>query len=305
MKNRHSVSIGIAAYNCQDNIFLLLKSLLNQKIIERTEQVIVYSDASQDKTIEEAKKVKSKKIAVIDSKKRQGFAHTVEMLLGLNKSDIIILLNDDIKIIDRHFIEKILDSFIDKKVGLVSANPQPIKPQTFIEKGANSAFRVYEKMRYTIKGGDNEFTCDGKVLALSKPFIKSLSIPKNYKQIGNTDSFLYFSCLANGFEYKHAKKAVVKFKLPSNLKDYISLTVRNNTDPYILKGRFGKVVEMEYKKPKLAFYYFGMIEFIKNPIGAFFIFIVGLFVRYKAKQVQNNFNPTWDLVKSTKNLNHA
>ena len=305
MKNRLSVSIGIAAYNCEDNIFLLLKSLLMQKIIGKVDQIIVYSDAGQDQTVEVAKKVKGKKIKVIDAKKRQGFAHAVEMLLRLNKSDIIILLNDDIKISDSHFIEKISNAFTDKRIGLVTANPQPMRPQAFIEKAANSAFRVYEKMRYTIRGGNNEFTCDGKVLALSKPFIKSLRMPKNYEQIGNTDSFLYFSCLANGFKYKHVKNAVVKFKLPSNLKDYISLTVRNNTDPYILKGRFGKAVEMEYKKPKLAFYYFGLIEFIKNPIGSIPIFIIGLYVRYKARQIQKAFNPTWDLVKSTKNLNHV
>lgn len=305
MKNQHSISVGIAAYNCQDNIFLLLKSLLSQKIISSVDQIIVYSDASQDQTVEEARKVKGKKIKVIAAKKRQGFAHAVEKLLSLNKSEVIILLNDDIKITDSHFIEKISKAFVDKRVGLASANPQPMRPQTFIEKAANSAFRVYEKMRYTIRNGNNEFTCDGKILALSKPFIKSLNMPKNYEQIGNADSFLYFSCLANGFKYKHIKNAVVQFKLPSNLKDYLSLTVRNNTDPYILKRKFGKVVEIEYKKPKLAFYYFGMIEFFKNPTGAILIFIIGLYVRYKAKQVQKAFNPTWDIVLSTKNLNHA
>lgn len=305
MKNQHSITLGIAAYNCQDNIYPLLKSLLSQKIFRRVDQIIVYSDASTDQTVEEAKKVKSKKIKVIEAKKRQGFAHAVEIILKLNKSEITILLNDDIKITDSHFIEKISMAFINNRVGLVSANPQPMKPLTFIEKAANSAFRVYEQMRYTIRSGNNEFTCDGKVLALSKPFIKGLHMPKNYEQTGNTDSFLYFSCLANGFKYKHVKKAVVKFKLPSNLKDYLSLTVRNNTDPYILKGKFGKVVEIEYKKPKLVFYYFGMIEFFKNPTGAILVFIIGLYVWYKAKQVKKAFNPTWDIVMSTKNLNHA
>lgn len=305
MKDVHSISVGIAAYNCQDNIFPLLKSILSQKIIRKVDQIIVYSDASQDQTVKEARKIKGKKIIVIDAKKRQGFAHAVETLLRLNKSEITILLNDDIKITDGHFIEKISKAFTHERVGLVTANPQPIRPKGFIEKAANSAFRVYEKMRYTMRNGNNEFTCDGKVLALSKSFIKSLKMPKNYEQIGNTDSFIYFSCLANGFKYKHVKKAVVKFKLPSNLKDYLSLTIRNNTDPYILKGKFGKLVEREYKKPKLAFCYFGIIEFFKNPIGAIFIFIFGLYVINKAKQVRKAFNPTWDIVLSTKNLNHA
>lgn len=305
MKGIQSISVGIAAYNAQDNISALLKSVLSQKIINRVDQVIVYSDASLDQTVKEAKKVKNKKIKVIDAKKRQGFAHAVETLLSLNKSEIIILLNDDIKITDNNFLEKISKAFIDKRVGLVSANPQPIRPQTFTEKAANSAFRVYEKMRYTIRSGNNEFTCDGKVLALSKSFIKSLKIPKSYRQIGNADSFLYFSCVTRGFKYEHVKRAVVKFKLPSTLKDYLSLTIRNNTDPYILKRRFGKVVEIEYRKPKLAFYYFGLIEFFKNPVGTMFIAIFSLYVKYKAKQVQKAFNPTWDIVLSTKNLNHG
>lgn len=305
INNRIQISIGIAAYNAQENIKQLLDSLLRQKKIKNVAEIIIHSDGSTDNTVEIVRQIKSDVIKIIDSEKRTGFAGSVEAILRRASSEVVILLNDDIKITDSQFIEKLIEPFTkEPNIGLISGNPQPLPAKTFVEKAVISSFRAYEEMGINLRNGHNHFTCDGKVLVLSRRLIDSLAFPSDYKQIGNVDTFLYFSCLTNGFKYRHVKEAKVLYRCPSNIKDYIKSTTRNNSQFYLLKKSFGNLLEKEYQIPKSIYkYYFK--EFLKNPIGCLFIFITGVYVKIKAKSFEKTLTSTWDVVGSTKKLSEA
>ena len=304
-QSNESVSIGIAAYNAQNNIKQLVQSLLSQNKIEIVKEIVIHSDASQDRTVEFARQTKNPLIKIIDSKVRKGFALSVETLLKNTKSKVVILLNDDIQITDFNFLEKIITPFsFESKIGLVSGNPQPLTPKTFVEGAVISSFKAYEAMRNNLRDGHNLFTCDGKVLVLSRDFIKTLDFSESKKGIGNVDTFLYFSCLSHGFKYRHVKEARVHYRCPANLKDYLSQTARNNAQFFLLKNQFGSLLEEEFKLPKAIYKYY-LREFFENPLGCIFIFAARFLLKIKTRTFEKWLSNTWEVVGSTKKLSEV
>lgn len=301
---RLSITIGIAAYNAEKNIRPMLNALRRQ--IEKTariESIIVYSDASADHTVSESRLVDDPRVLVIDAPERKGFANALLSLMRLSKTEWTVLLNDDIQIADDSFIEKLAAAAASvPNAGLLSGNPQPLRPKNFIERAAVSAFRAYEQIRYKVQDGHNQFTCDGKVLALSKRLFQTMTIPSKYADMGNVDAFLYFSCLESGLTYRHVKEAIVYGRYPSTVRDYVRWTVRNNSDKFVLRQRFGGIVDREYQKPLPWSLYFQGLEFLRNPIGALFIFTVGQYAAYKARSDNAGVTATWDVVTTSKNL---
>lgn len=301
MKNKIAVSIGIPAYFAEKNIYNLVYSLTKQKQKNQTiKEIIVYSDNSKDSTVEEARRVKDNRVKVIDSKKRGGFAAGFRYLISNFKGEALLLLNDDVRITDNNFLDKLVKPLNNQKVGLVSGNPRPLAPKTFVEKSAILTFNAYEEIRYSIRNGNNKHTCDGKTILLSRSFAKNIKFPKNLKEMGNVDAYVYLSCIANGFLYKHVRKAKNYYKFPDNLRDYINLTIRNNTNIYILRKKFGELTDKEYRIPKEIMLKAFLRQFISSPFESLFIFIVGRYCKIKAVNSYSSFSPKWEVIKSSK-----
>lgn len=301
---KKTVSIGIPAYQSEENIGQLLKSLTLQsehqfKIIE----ILVYSDGNTDKTASKAMEVKDRKkrITVINAKKRMGMSHGFKHMLKKAKGDIFVLLNDDILIKNKNFVKEIVQPFLkDEGVGLVSGNPQPLSPKNFIQKAGISTFRAYERTRYSFSNGHNKMTCDGKALALSRNFWNKIKFPRDNASLGNVDAYLYFSSLTADVKYRHARRANVYFEFPYTSAEYLKWTSRNNSNKFILRKQFGSIVDTEYRIPIVNHIQSLIIESAKNPIGALYMYIVGIVARNRAQAISQNFNPTWEVVTTTK-----
>ena len=302
-KRKLEVHVAIIAYNAEKNIEQLTRSLLDQQSnIFNVSKVIVYSDSSTDHTMSIIKKIRNKKIHILENIKRKGFAYNVVELFKHNTADYLILLNDDINIKHRTFVSHILKPFLaHNNVGLTSANIVPFKPLNFIEKAVNSGFQAFRKMNTRREKGDNLFTCDGKSLALSKEFISELK-KLDRKKMGNVDTYLYFKCIQKKFKYKFANTAHVYFKFPSTIGDFLKWQGRNYSFKYLLIKEFGSMVEEHYRIPRLTFHYYRLVEILKNPIGSAFIYLLGVYCSLKTRFSKSDFNPLWDVVTSTKNF---
>lgn len=299
---KKSVTVGIAAYNSESNIKRLLLSLLDQQEENYLlNKILVHSDFSADQTVEVVKNVASKKIVVIEAKKRRGFVGSVKALLKENKSDILILLNDDVLIKDSLFIKRCLEPFNDKNVGLSSVRLIPTHQITFVEKAVASGYKAYSNFAKNYKNGNNILTCDGKVLIVTKEFIQKFSFPKTVDEAGNLDTYFYAECLNRKFKYSFAKNAIIYFRCPATIADFIKWQKRNYKNKIMIQNHFPSV-KNEYKIPILQFSYYKLIEFIKNPVGSVFIFILGIYCSLSIKSDKSQFDATWDLVKSTKDI---
>jgi glycosyltransferase involved in cell wall biosynthesis len=300
-----SVTIGIPAYLAERNIKNLLEALIMQnEDTFKIEEIIVYYDASGDNTLEKAREIKDKRIKVIDGKVRKGFANGVKTLLSMNESDILLLLNDDIEIADRNFVNKIVQPFLmEENIGLVCGNPQPLKPKTFIDKALASRLQAQIHLSYQMNHGSNIFSCEGKILTLSKAFIQKLSLPEDNKQLGNVDAYLYFTCITYGLKYRFVRDAIVYCRNPTTWSDHAKLISRNRAQKYIMQQKFGRVVtDKEYTKSNILMLYTTLIQFIRNPVGCLFIAFTELLLDFKARMLVKNLSETWDVVKTTKNL---
>ncbi len=296
-----SLTVGIPTYNNQDNIENLVHSLINQSTtLFKYKSIIVYCDKSTDSTLEFLRKIKKNKLRIIEGKERLGFQGAFKQLIINNKSDVFVLINDDVLIKDKNFLNKLIKPFrSESNVGLVSGNPQPLGTKNFIQRACLASFNAYERARYLYRNGDNKYTCDGKILVLSNDFIKKSGIVSK-EELGNVDSYLYLSCIKFGFTYKHVRAAVGYFIFPSTLFEYIQWNSRNNMNKHLLKKNFGNLVNEEYELPIFYLYTSQLIELIKKPLPSLLSFIVGVYSKYKARKEYNNFPLKWQVINSTK-----
>src|SRR5690242_10839999 len=92
-----SVSVGIPAYNEEANIKALLLSILSQKGNNFTlKEIIVVSDCSNDNTVAEVKNVKSKKIILIQNRKRSGAAIGQNKIVDFFSGEVLVIFNADV-----------------------------------------------------------------------------------------------------------------------------------------------------------------------------------------------------------------
>lgn len=300
-----TVTVAIAAYNAEKNIKKLASSLLLQEQTNyRLNKVIVSSDVSTDQTVSIARTIKNKLLEIVDSKKRKGFSGTLINLVKTTRSDILVILNDDIIITDKLFLAKTIDVFnSDENIGLVCCNAQPLISESFISEAVRSGYKPFKRISEETRNGNNVFTADGKALCFSRKFMDVIKFPDDHSLMGNVDKFIYFSCIKSGLNYRYAKKAVMHFKCPQTVQDFTRWQTRNyKSTKYVAKKEWGALLEKEYKISKWRFRFYKLEEFAKNPLGSTVILLLGFYSTYKAKIEGSKFSTTWETVSTTKDL---
>lgn len=299
------LSIGIAAYNAERNIEKILSSLLRQKkdgfIVNK---ILVHSDQSSDQTNKIVSNYKDQGVELLESEKRVGFIGSFINLIKRLDGDVTIIFNDDIVINDNFLLSKLVEPFVgDPNIGLVCGRTESLPPINFLDKAQQSTYAAYDKFRYDINEGHTVYTVDGKILALSRNFVNNLKFPENLKLTGCVDAFMYFSCIQLKLKYFHVRNAVIYFRNPTTTREYIKWTSRNNSNQIMLKKIFGdNLVSLEYRLPRFKLLRLKFIEFLKNPIGCLYIFILSFYISYITKKNATNFDVTWDTLTSSKKI---
>lgn len=300
INRRLLVTVGIPAFNSEKNIKKLVLEILAQKGGNfRLSRILVYSDHSTDNTVGMARSVKDPRVKVISSRKNHGFAYGVQTLLRTSKTDITVLFNDDITLIDNYVLSRLVEPFALHGVGLVSGEVKPLPPKTFIERAALSSFNGYARIRASLNNGNNRYTCDGKILVLSRNFSKQLNILS--EPVGNVDTYIYFTCKKLGLKYVFVKKPIVEFRLPQTAKDLFAQTKRSNATRSLMQKRFPELYVHDYPMPKMKLLLSVLYESIKNPLGALAVYFINHPTSTQDSVLDESFT-TWQLSKTTKNL---
>ncbi len=297
------ISIGIAAYNAEKNIANILKSLLNQNVSNfELVEIVVHSDMSTDRTVEIVKSFNNPKVKIVEALERKGFAGSLIFLINNFVGDIIVTLNDDIKVTDPNFLQLLIEPFEgNRNLGMVCGNTRPLPPKSFVESAINSTFEAYDKMGQNVKEGNSVFSVDGKIMVFSRKAVEAFKYPKDYRLMGNVDSYFYFECITKGFEYRQARNALAYYRNPSTLKDYLKWTIRNNASGQVLKPIYGEaIVNREYQSKKTDLIKYALIEFLKNPLGCLFILVTRVYISLKTKSYSSNFEQQWEVVETSK-----
>src|SRR3989344_4699217 len=271
MKNsikKLSVTVGIPAYNEEANIESLLQEVKEQKLLTaKLCEIIVYSDASTDRTLEILKRMKMKSLSVVSGEKRMGKSYAMNQIIKHTASDILVLLDGDILIRDRYMIEKLIEPIRVQHADLTSARVKEFWAKTKFEEILKISMLLKKDIFESYKEGNNIYTCHGRARAFSKRLYTSIRFNKN---IVAEDAYAYLYAVGNKFKYVFAKNANIHYQLPSTFKDHQKQSVRFIQSYKQLAREFGKsFIAQETKLPKRIALPFVFQYFLKYPLTLF------------------------------------
>ena len=243
------VTIGIPAYNEEDNIRFILDSSLNQKETDsfKISEVIVVSDGSVDATpdiVNEYCKVNSK-VKLFHHNSRRGKGYALNVIFSKGSGDIFVLFDADVIPKDEWVVRGLVEPFIsDGSVGLVGGLPVPLPPESIVEMAGVFSYRLQRFIKESIRGGCNLYAAHGRVLALSSSLAKVITVPS----MPAVDAFLYLKCISMGYKFVYVgERAVVFYRAPRDVKGYVSQSARFKRAREPLRKIFGSVVDEEVK----------------------------------------------------------
>lgn len=270
---KFTITIGIPAYNEEANIYILLRSIISQKISEGIlEKIIVISDGSQDQTVDQAKRINDKRLLVINNNKRQGAMVVQNEILKITNSDILIMLDADVILDGNNFVNEIIKPIIkDEKVGLVGADTVSLAGRTFIEMVVARSHEFKRNIYKKIDNGNNIYLCHGRARAFSKKLYKDFEWPSESPE----DAFSYLVCIKNNLKFKYSPNAVIKFSSPSSLTDHKKQSDRFRKGKKDLLKFFDKdLVNAEYNIPATIIMREMFLSMVKSPLLMFlYLFI--------------------------------
>ncbi len=299
MSKKPTVNIAICAFNEEESINHVIKSLIKQKSkLYNFKNIIIILDGCTDNTFNVINKLKNKKIIIYNFNKRLGKPKRQNFVLNKFSSDYLCFVDADIKINDLNLIDKIIKVFNnDKSVGLICPSTYPFDTKSFISKSIKASVDIYINYFEQINNGNNIYGCKGTFLALSRKFANKVKIPTN---IFASDTYLYFLCIKLGFKFKYLKTTKVFYKLPSNFNEHINQNTRFVGSEDNIEKYFGNIVKKEFSKKYFLFIKTVIRQFIKNPFYVLVIMFINLYIHLTYGLRKNKLTPIWNSAYSTK-----
>jgi cellulose synthase/poly-beta-1,6-N-acetylglucosamine synthase-like glycosyltransferase len=300
MKKIPTIMIGIPAYNEQENVSRLLKSLVKQKVISGVvKRIIVISDGSNDDTVKRARSINSPKIKIIDQKQRIGMNATENVLLSLAKEDILVLMNADVLPASPDTLEALIRPMVkDDQVGICGGDTSPIKAKNLIEKFVNHGHLYKQELFRSINRGNNFFLCHGRFRAFSKQFYSTLILPTDSPE----DGYSYLSCIQKGFTFVYVQDSTVLFRSPQTLIDHARQSIRFIYGNESYKKYFSS--EFVRKHCSLSFsqiLFFAIKRFFEYPVGMSGYVLLMILTRIKYRNEDINLR-YWNTSLTSKKL---
>jgi len=194
MNNDIKVSLVMVTYN---NSGIIKKSLLSfiTFLNDYLDEIIIFDNASIDKTIDIINDIKDSRIRLIKSEQNLGYRKAMNILLKLAKNEIVIVTNPDVYLIDNSIINIVKTMENDKKIAI--GNPVPITQKNLMFKELLPCI-LYETKSPSkiIKGGK-------RILESSIDWGAIFIIRKNvFNEIGGLNE----KCFMFGEEIERSKK---------------------------------------------------------------------------------------------------
>lgn len=299
-----TLTICIPAYNEEKNIERLLVILLKQQIPKNycLRLIIIASDGSSDNTVNIVKEIakKNKNVKLLDFKKREGKTKLMNIFFRSANEDILVMLDADVLPENEFTIANLILPFSqDANIALVSGNPKPIdKKYGLVGRASIFSYKLQKYLKENLRGGNNFYGCHGRILALKKRFYKSTKMPV---ETSINDGQLYLDCKEKKFDFVFISTAVVFYKPPTTVKDFLKQSQRFRLNSRIME-RFPSMKD-EINIPKFFF----LKGFLKNlrsdPVGGLtwaIIYNYGLCLPSK----KDALAATWSISDSTKELDN-
>lgn len=299
MKRKPTITIGIPAYNEEDNIQNLLYSIINQKqncfVIEK---IIVTLDGSTDNTEQKVRQVMKtcNLISLVVNAKNRGKSFRLNQLYELNNSDVIITLDADLILENNLTISNMIKPFRNKNIGMVGANNQAVRPKTFVETISVATFNLWYLIRKDFNHGLTPHNFQGMAEAIDGILAKQI----HYPGTPGDGPFLFFSILELGKKPFFSKNAKVLINLPDNIRDFYDQANRAMLTGNIV-GLQTNIENLEYFKIPFLFKCKGILQaFIQNPFTTIISLLFLTAFKLNLRQDPQHFVGKWNRIHSSK-----
>lgn len=298
-----TLSIYIPAYNEEENIFFLLKSLVSQESKGyKLEKIVVVDDGSSDNTKEKVKNISENYpvVEIISDGKRLGKIERLNQIYKQNKSDIAVIFDGDVLPMNNTILDKAVEKFDADDVALVGFDKFPIFPTNFVGKLIYHWYKIVYEVRRDVKDGDSIYNFSSCAYAIKKDFALKMYYPKDVYPITR---ITFFEAITENLKVRFAKGVGVYFKLPDNISDYLDQLKRFSGTKEMNISFYGKDLYSFSTKIPLRKKISGILNYLKKhpfygSLSILFRIYVSL-IPYKTHKYQI---VTWKSIKSTKKL---
>lgn len=213
------VSVGICAYNEQQNIGYLLNNLLTEQNLHADAEILVVCSGCTDLTPQIVKQFAEKddRIRLILEEERVGKSSAINRILEMHKGDFVFLIPADVipaKSSLSLMVEKISG---DSNIGVLGGSPVPTNSEDgFSGYMSHLMWRVHNRtLKYLDDLGLGNHA-SGEFMVLRHGVVEKIPI-----DVVNDDAYIAVEASRNGCKVKYCDEAKVYIKAPTNVPDYI------------------------------------------------------------------------------------
>ncbi|HEX2615491.1 MAG TPA: glycosyltransferase [Nitrososphaera sp.] len=290
------VTIGVPAYNEEQNMLNFLQSLEDQHARGFAISEVVVSDDSSDRTAEIVSRFAKHSplnVVLLHHDTRRGAAAAWNEIFHQAAGDVVVLYDADT--IPHPSCTEQLVSGIGGNTALCASNSQPVQPRGIA--GRASVF-ISNWLRSVRLAGLSQYTVMGRALAIDPKVVKKIQIPSDIIAI---DLYLQCRVLETGLNVAYNDGAIVYFKPASSMQDLASQVVRavnghNQIKDYVSRFKIGL-------PPRVAF-----AQLVKNamsdPAGAASVALGYSMVPYYRSRLAQTDSAKWHTAQSSKSIDY-
>lgn len=222
-------SVGVTAYNEEENITHLLEALLDQHLHKvEIAEIIVVASACTDQTVPIIRQFMQRdaRIKLIEQERREGKTSAVNLFLAAAQHEICVLESGD-TIPHEYAVEHLVRMFIDPQVGMVGAQKMAVNTPEHIV-GLLSHLRLRMEHELCL-----EIPRLGEMIAFRKVFDR---IPPD---VAMDEAFVEALVVKLGLSVQYAPDAVVYNVGPTTINDFVRQRRRNHAGHLYLKHKYG------------------------------------------------------------------
>jgi len=297
--NKIKFSVGVCAYNEEQNIGQLLDSILKQKLPQNIvlQEIIVVASGCTDNTemIVKDWQEKDKRIILISEKQRRGKSAAVNKFIKNAKTRYLVLSSADL-LLEKKCLSILLSALSRRKIGLVSPQIVPInKANSLIGFAVNLLWELHHRINLQFPDRPKV----GELIAFKKIFERIP--PSSAVDEANIEPLIHFQ----DYEVRYCPNAIVYNKGPENIRDFLRQRRRIYAGHMALSKKYGYRVVTQSNFRILGVW---LANLKLDPRSLFFTFIVILleavgriigFLDYKFN-IRNH--RVWKIAKTTKKM---
>jgi len=290
-----SCSIGVFAFNEENNIEKILSALLNQQTNKvNIAEIIVVSSACSDNTDTIVERISAEHpiVRLIQETERNGKSASINHFLKETVSDYLVIESAD-TIPEKDVIEKLVSPFKCGKVGMTGGRPVPENDsKSFVGYAVQLLWRMHHKMAMISPKL-------GEMVAFKRVFN---SIPA---ESAVDEASIEALIRENGLKTVYIPDAVIYNKGPENISDFVKQRRRIEAGHLWLKSQQHYTVASQSSTLLLKITLTELKERPQEVFKLMGVMILEMYCRLLGKfdyHVKKKNPFIWDIAKSTKNL---